>query len=142
MRTGCLSHSPLRGRSVVGMTLIEVLTVLCIIGLLTAIAVPQISALASGNAQDIRHRRNAQELAAVCATAEAAGLKFVAANDLEQSIRNIIQGGTPAAGPFKGKGFGVQGLVEEDVQGVQKYLLLKDGRLIYDSSGELAAAKQ
>ncbi|WP_170157318.1 type II secretion system protein [Roseimicrobium gellanilyticum] len=134
--------SPLRRRSGAGMTLIEVLTVMCIIGLLTAIAVPQISALASGNAQEIRHRRNAQELAAVCATAEAAGLKFVAANDLEQSIRNIIKGGTPAAGPFQGKGFGVQGLLEEDVQGVQRYLSLRDGRLIYDSSGEMAAAKQ
>jgi type II secretory pathway pseudopilin PulG len=124
------------------MTLVELLTVLCIIGLLTAIAVPQISALASGNAQEIRHRRNAQELASVCATAEAAGLKFVAANDLEQTVRNIIEGGTAPEGPFKGKGFGVQGLVEEDVQGVQNYLSLRDGRLIYDSSGEMAAADQ
>ena len=124
------------------MTLVEVLTVLCIIGLLTAVAVPQISALASGNAQEIRHRRNAQELAAVCATAEAAGLKFVTADDLEETVRNIIRGGTAPDGPFKGKGFGVQGLVEEDVQGVQKYLSLQDGRLIYDSSGEMAAAKE
>ena len=133
------SHFPRRRSS--GLTLVELLMTISVIGLLAAIAIPQISSLANGEAQEARHRRNAQEIAAVCAGADAAGLNFIVPNDVEQTVRNVMSGGSPTDGPFKGKQFAVKGLEEEDVQGVKKYLSASNGGLSYNSSGNGSAAK-
>ena len=134
-------RSPFPRRSSIGLTLVELLMTISVIGLLAAIAIPQISALANGDAQEARHRRNAQEIAAVCAGADAAGLTFVVPGNLDQTVRNIMEGGSPKDGPFKGKQFAVKGLVNEDVYGVKKYLSLSKGGLSYNSAGTGAAAE-
>lgn len=122
-----------------GVTLVELLTTICVLGLLTSIALPQISSLTQGEANETRHRRNAQSLASVCMTADAAGFSFVVDGDLEQTIRNIIKGGSPSSGPFKGKKFAVRGLVEEDVEGVQKYLTITGDQLAYHREPKVAS---
>ncbi len=114
-----------------GLSLVEMLTTICVLGLLTSIVVPQMSALSKGEAAETKNRRNAQSLASVWATADAAGLNFVVEDNLEQTIRNIIKGGSLDSGPFRGKVFAVKGMDEEDIQAVQKYLTLNSGMLSY-----------
>ena len=116
-----------------GLSLVEMLTTIAVLGVLTSIVVPQLSALSGGQTNEVRHRRNAQEIASVCVTADAAGLDLVDPASLEKTIRKVIAGGKPNGGPFHGKVFAVRGLVEEDVIGVQKYLSLSNGQLNYHS---------
>lgn len=118
-----------------GLTLFELLMTLAIIGLLTAIALPSMSALQGGEVQETRHRRNAQEIASVFATAQAAGLNFATTGSLEQTVRNIIVGGSPPDGPFQNKIYAVKGLQEDDIAGVQNYLTLTGDVLSYHSHG-------
>jgi type II secretory pathway pseudopilin PulG len=118
-----------------GLTLIEVLTMLAIIGIIGAIAIPQLTSWLTSDAQDLRNRRNAQELAGVFATAQVAGRDFAASGDLVQTIRNVITGGSPSDGPFKGQFYGMRSLKEQDIAGVQKYLSLKGDMLCYNSRG-------
>lgn len=125
----------LRFRSSQGFTLIEMLMTIAIIGLIAAIAIPNLSALHSGEVKETRHRRNAQEIASVFVTAQAAGLNFAAPGNLEQTIRNIVSGGSPSDGPFRSKVYAVKGLIDEDIEGVQRYLVLSGEVLSYKSRG-------
>lgn len=118
-----------------GFTLIEMLMTIAIIGFVASIAVPNMSALHSGDVKETRHRRNAQEIASVFVTAQAAGLNFTAPGSLEQTVRNIATGGSPTEGPFQAKIYAVKGLLEEDITGVQKYLSLNGEVLSYNSRG-------
>lgn len=108
---------------------------IAIIGLIASIAVPNLSALHGGDVKETRHRRNAQEIASVFVTAQAAGLNFTAPGSLEQTVRNIVAGGSPSDGPFQAKIYAVKGLLEEDITGVQKYLTLSGEVLSYNSRG-------
>lgn len=108
---------------------------IAIIGIIAAIAIPNLSALHSGEVKETRHRRNAQEIASVFVTAQAAGLNFAVPDDLEQTIRNIVAGASPADGPFQSKIFAVKGLQEDDITGVQNYLTIQGGTLSFHSHG-------
>ena len=118
-----------------GLTLIEVLTMLAIIGIIGAIAIPQLTSWLTSDAQELRNRRNAQELAGVFANAQAAGRDFAASGDLVQTIRNVITGGSPSEGPFKGQLYAMRSLKEQDIPSVQKYLDLQGGVLCYNCRG-------
>jgi prepilin-type N-terminal cleavage/methylation domain-containing protein len=118
-----------------GFTLIEMLMTIAIIGFIASIAVPNLSSLHSGEVKETRHRRNAQEIASVFVTAQAAGLNFAVPGSLEQTVRNIAEGGSPSEGPFRAKIYAVKGLLEEDITGVQRYLTLSGEVLSYNSRG-------
>ncbi|MBX7211840.1 MAG: hypothetical protein K1X78_26275 [Verrucomicrobiaceae bacterium] len=78
-----------------------------------------------------RDQRNAQEVASVFSAAHAAGLNFVADNQLEATVRRILQGGSPKSGAFAGRVFRVSLVGESDIAGAMKYLALQNGQLIY-----------
>jgi prepilin-type N-terminal cleavage/methylation domain-containing protein len=112
-----------------GLTLVELLTAIMIIGLSAAFIVPQLSAVNEGDTQQLRCRRNAQEIANVFATAQAAGVDFTVRDNLFKTIRNVVAGGTPTEGAFKGQLFAVRGLA------VQQYLSLEGDVLCFNSKG-------
>lgn len=116
-----------------GLSLIEVLTMLAIIGIIGAIAIPQLTSWFASDAQELRYRRNAQQIAGVFATAQVAGRDFAASGDLEQTIRNVVTGGSPTEGAFKGQFYAVPNLGEQDIKGVQKYLSLEGNMLCFNN---------
>ena len=118
-----------------GLTLVELMMTVSIIGIVAAMAIPSMASLHGGEVSETRHRRNAQEIAAVFVTAQAAGLDFASSGSLEQTIRSVITGGSPTEGPFRGKLYVVRGLLDEDVVAVQRYLSLENGVLCYHSHG-------
>jgi prepilin-type N-terminal cleavage/methylation domain-containing protein len=118
-----------------GFSLFEVLMFIAILGVMVSLAVPML--FQHDSIYAARDRRNAQELAATCMMAQAAGLEFVQEESVMETLRALVRGGMPAQGALKGRVFVVPGLSEEDLQGAAKYLELQNGELRY-TQGETA----
>jgi prepilin-type N-terminal cleavage/methylation domain-containing protein len=117
-----------------GFTLVEMLTTIAILAVVTSIALPSMSSI-NQNSIDTRDLRNAQELAAMCSTAQAAGVDFVVPGDIEKTIENIVKGGKPVDGAFAGSFFGIQGMAPQDQDTAKRYLELVNGILSYKPQG-------
>ena len=120
-------RDPRRSR---GLSLVEMLVVLSILGIMSFIMVPHMKTEEVKNSRD---RRNAQTLAAVCLSAQTAGKDFVVAGDVEATVRAIVAGGTPADGTMQTSWFGVPGLDDFQILGAVPFLTLENGMLVYDS---------
>lgn len=124
-----------------GFSLFEVLMCIAVIGVITAIVVPLWGQTESIYAA--RDRRNAQELAAMSLMAHSAGLDFIQeGEDVTETARAIVRGGMPLQGSMKGRRFIVPGLSEEDIEGAAKFLVIKNGELIYTNGDPLTEGSQ
>ena len=124
-----------------GFSLFEVLMCIAVIGVITAIVVPLWGQTESIYAA--RDRRNAQELAAMSLMAHSAGLDFIQeGEDVTETARAIVRGGMPLQGSMKGRRFIVPGLSEEDIEGAAKFLVIKNGELIYTNDEPLTDGSQ
>ena len=124
-----------------GFSLFEVLMCIAVIGVITAIVVPLWGQTESIYAA--RYRRNAQELAAMSLMAHSAGLNFIQeGEDVTETARAIVRGGMPLQGSMKGRRFIVPGLSEEDIEGAAKFLVIKNGELIYTNDDPLTDGSQ
>lgn len=119
-----------------GFSLVETLTVLVIIGLLAAIAVPAMSAHL-GSMDETRAQRNAQQLASVYKAAQTAGYEFYdGENDLFHIAHCTSMGAIILDGAFAGAYFGVN-MTEEEVTEALPYLQynLPQRMLVYLQDG-------
>ena len=124
-----------------GFSLVEMLVVIAVIGIIAAIAVPNIGKI-NDSAKDARKRRNAQNIASVFASAQAAGLDFSTGLTTEADIIGaVIDGGTVTeVGPFNGTFFGVpnvdKAVAASETDGAAKYLSwdATNGLLLYTGS--------
>jgi prepilin-type N-terminal cleavage/methylation domain-containing protein len=138
MKTATLSSQPLRR----GFSLFEVLMVVSIIGIITAIAVPMMNNQETFYAA--RDRRNAQELVNTSMMAQAAGLDFIKLSSdksLEGILQSVSNGGMVSTGPLKGRSFAVPGLSQEDIAGAAKYVSNQNGELRYIPESDESGAR-
>jgi len=98
-----------------GFSLVEMLVVIAVIGIIAAIAVPNIGRI-NDSAKEATARRNAQNIASVFASAQAAGLDFAAASTTKTDIAQAVVTGAKVTekGPFENTWFGVPGLTTAD----------------------------
>jgi prepilin-type N-terminal cleavage/methylation domain-containing protein len=113
-----------------GFSLLEMLTTVAIVGVLASIALAAMTSI-NQNTKDARDRRHAQQIAAICNAAQAAGVDFMTSNELKTVVQNVVTGGSPKDGPFVGKFFAVPSVTADEQAAAQKYLELKDGMLSY-----------
>lgn len=119
-------------------SLVEMLVVIAVIGILAAIAVPNIGKI-NGAAEASKNRRNAQQLASVCNAAQAAGHDFITSPDdtAAEVAARIVIGATisDSTSPFKDSYFGVPNLSGDELDRAVDYLTVStDGStLIYNS---------
>ncbi len=86
-------------------SLVEMLSVIAVIGIISAIAIPQISRI-NGSAREATAKRNAQNIASVFASAQAAGLNF-RESTLSETVSRVSDGGLVPSGTFEGAYFGL-----------------------------------
>lgn len=112
-------------------SIVEVLAVIAIIGILSAISIQYLGGYHRDVMLKVRDRRNAQEITALSMGATAAGARVVVTGDLESTIHNLVEGREGTAGTFKGRIFRITTLTEEEIAGAIKHLTWHEGMPSY-----------
>lgn len=113
-----------------GFSLVEVLLVVALIGIVSSIAIPHINAREVY--QTVRDQRNAQELSSFSVATQSAGLNLVVPGNMDATLANVLQGGAPTTGSFKGHKFTGPKLGWQDARAASRYLTIQSGTLIYN----------
>ena len=87
-----------------GFSLVEMLVVIAVIGIIAAIAIPNIGNV-NAAARTSTAKRNAQTLASTFSAAMAAGVDMTAYTTVDTAVAGLTLGVSPTTGPFKDKQF-------------------------------------
>ncbi|MEM7147950.1 MAG: prepilin-type N-terminal cleavage/methylation domain-containing protein [Verrucomicrobiota bacterium] len=129
-----------------GFSIVELLIVIGVIGILTAIGIPMYTKLTEAAEDGVDHR-NAQVLSQVSTGADVVGLTFgtggVQLLDLVNTVNRTVDGATldKPGHALDGAFFGVPNLTAEEKFGASSFLEMSaDGRrLVYKRDGRLIA---
>ncbi len=87
-----------------GFSLVEMLVVIAVIGIIAAIAIPNIGNV-NAAARTSTAKRNAQTLASTFSAALAAGAPVTGYSSVTDAVTGLSGGVSPTTGPFSGKQF-------------------------------------
>lgn len=117
-----------------GFSLVEMLVVIAVIGIIAAIAIPNIGSV-SGSAKTATAQRNAQSIVSLYQYGTAAGIAWSGA-DRNTKVASVITGATPSDGAFAGKSFKLPNLSDADKVAAYPYIGVDgSGDLYYDKAG-------
>jgi prepilin-type N-terminal cleavage/methylation domain-containing protein len=114
-----------------GFSLFEMLLVIAIIGILSAIVIGSLSQPNRDVIVETVNRRNAQAFATIALCAQLAGADPVVGTDVQASMQQVVNGVTPVAGPMTGQSFRIYGVGPDDIAGAAYYLRIANGQLLY-----------
>ena len=103
-----------------GFSLVELISVLAIIAVIASLILPHI-ADANEAAKKSVARRNAQNLASIFTSGQAAGVNWEA-NSVEAAVANVFAGKTAGDGAFAGKVFKIATIPASDLPNAIRYL--------------------
>jgi prepilin-type N-terminal cleavage/methylation domain-containing protein len=122
------------GQAAPGFSLIELMMAVALVGILANLAMMAFGGVAQ-DAEFQKDKRNAQEIATLAATANAAGASFIVAGDERATIVNLRVGVSPTSGAFRGQIFRIPGVSDNEITGAMKFLTLNDTDLVYSQNG-------
>jgi prepilin-type N-terminal cleavage/methylation domain-containing protein len=114
-----------------GFSLVEMLVVIAVIGIIAAIAVPTIGSI-TRKANEAKARRNAQNLAAVGASAQAVGYEYISTT--KEGAADELVAGVYGTGQFAATIFRVPNLVDPHLDKALHYLKFEDSTFIFRAS--------
>ena len=120
--------TPFTSRRTSGFSLFEMMTFVCILGIMISLAMPLF-----GNTQAIEQataKRNAQSFCTLAYSASAAGLNIAAGTkDVSVVLKRLAKGITITKGALKGREFKIPNMTEEDIQEASLFVHLEKGEL-------------
>lgn len=114
-----------------GHTFVELLLTIAVIGALSSVAIIAYNGHLREAVLETQNRRNAQEIAAECQRAAAAGVDVFQDGGLEDAILNLIDGIVAADGPFRGRAFKVVLPTRDDYHGAMFFLEKRAEEVLY-----------
>ena len=131
MKTG----SPIAGSTRTGFSIIELVLTVTVIGVLAAVAIPNISSVSSASGTAVS-KRNAQSIVNTFQDGLAAGVVWDTSGTRTETVDLVIAGAGPADGPYAGKIFKVGGVARADVAKAMPFIGKDpDGNLFYNGAG-------
>ena len=114
-----------------GLSLIELLIVVSIIGFITSIGV----ALVAGRYRDVseraRLRATARNMVMIYDSARALGADVLVPNDLTATLHKVVDGVTITDGVASGKKMSLPHVTDDDILNVQQFLSFNDGEIVF-----------
>lgn len=118
-----------------GFSLVELLTVICMIGILCSLALGWYGGDNRAAIERVTNQRNAQEIVSLGICATLSGADFVVAGDKKATVLNLTSGVTGQQGPWKGQLFRLSNLTPNELPGALSFVNFDSDLLLYDPAG-------
>lgn len=116
--------------------MVEVLAVICLVGILSSIALGWYGGDNRETIERVTNQRNAQEIVSLGVCATVSGAEFVVKGDKQATAVNLIVGVTGRQGRWKDHLFRLTNLKPDDLPGALAFVKFDSDLLLYDPAGQ------
>ena len=121
-----------------GFSLVELLTVISVIGIMSALAIPSIGNVNTAATKAV-NQRNAQSIVSVFQSGTSAATAWVVTSR-NAAVADVVAGRSPTTGAFTSQTFKVPNITGTDLTGTYIYIGLDaSNNLFYDKAGGQSA---